>query len=155
MDKAKTTNKRQQGSSPKPRGRHGKMGPDTGVKFSKDYQPSGAAKSAGKLAKKRGQELAKAVLELTFKGMKDSGLKKLAAEYFGIDEKEITIEMMLLFRQAEKAIQKADTNAFNAYMNRAFGMPKQETELSGPPLMPFSDKQVTDIIKALRENKRT
>jgi hypothetical protein len=159
MAKAESTDKRAPKASTKKPRRPGKGGiypPANGKKFTKDYQPSGEAKSAGKLAKKRGQELAKSILDLAFKGMQDSQLKKSAAEYFGIDPSEITVEMMLLFRQAEKAIQKADTNAFNAYMNRAFGMPKQQTELSGEAILsPFSDKQVTDIIKVLRENKRT
>jgi hypothetical protein len=100
--------------------------PANGKKFSKDNQPLPEAKSAGKMKKKKGMELAKAVLDLTFKGMKDSALKKAAAEYYGIDESEITVEMMLLFRQAEKAIQKADTLAFNAIMDRAHGKPKQD-----------------------------
>lgn len=100
--------------------------PANGVKFSKENQPSGEAKSAGKMKKKKGMELAKAVLDLSFKGMKNSELKKAAAEYYGIDESEITVEMMLLFRQAEKAIQKADTHAFVALMDRAHGKPKQD-----------------------------
>lgn len=105
--------------------------PDNGKKFSKNYQPPPENKAAGKWRKKQGQELAKAILDLAFKGMKNSELKKAAAEYYGVDEKEITVEMMMVFRQAEKAIQKADTPAFNAVMDRAHGKPAQRTEVTG------------------------
>lgn len=102
-----------------------------GVEFNSERQPTPEAKSLGWKKKRQGRELAKAVLELAFKGMKNSELKKAAAEYFSIAEHEITVEMMLLFRQAEKAIQKADTAAFRAVMERAHGLPKQDIELSG------------------------
>ena len=122
-----------------------KRPPANGVKFSKDNQPSGEAKSAGKIKKKKGMELAKAVLELSFKGMKNSALKKAAAEYYGIDESEITVEMMLLFRQAEKAIQKADTFAFNAVMDRAHGKPKQELnhDFTAEAVVKIGKKQIS------------
>jgi hypothetical protein len=123
---------------PKRPGRNGVIPPDPKNPFSKEYQPSSEAKKKGWAKKKTAQELAKAVLELSFKGMKDSGLKKTAAEYFGIPEKVLTVEMMLLFRQAEKAIQKADTQAFNAIMDRAFGKPKEKVELGGANGAPLS-----------------
>lgn len=104
-------------------------GKETGVPFGKKPQPSREAKRNGWAKKKRAQELAKAVLDLAFKGMEDSNLKSKAAEYFGVPEKKITVEMMMLFRQAEKAIQKADTPAFKAVMERAHGMPKQDISL--------------------------
>jgi hypothetical protein len=140
---------------PQKLGRGGNPVPANGKKFSKQYQPSGQAKAAGKLAKKRGHELAQAVLQVAFKGMKNSELKKMAAEYFGVDESEITVETMLLFRQAEKAIQKADTNAFNAIMNRAFGLPKQKTELTGEggkdliPSVSLTSKQIQKLVDKL------
>lgn len=123
---------------PKKPGKGGVIPPDPKKPFSKENQPSAEAKKAGWAKKKRAQELAKAVLELSFKGMKDSKLKQQAAEYFGIPQKELTVEMMLLFRQAEKAIQKADTQAFNAIMDRAFGKPKEKVEV---------DAKVTDLSK--------
>lgn len=96
--------------------------------FTDQDQPTGAQKSAGWLRRKRGQELAAAILNLAFKGAKNSELKKAAAEYYGVPEKEITVEQMMLFRQAEKAIQKADTAAFNAIMDRTHGKPPQPIE---------------------------
>lgn len=115
----------------KVKGGKGMMGPDTGKKFSKDYQPSAASKKAGWAKKRKGQELVQAILQEAFKGMKDSKLKQQAAEYFGIAQKNVTVEMMLHFRQAEKAIQKADTQAYSALLDRAFGKPKDKMELTG------------------------
>lgn len=117
-------------------GRGGVVLPPAPKPFTKKNQPTSEQKKAGWAKKKRAQDLAKAVLDLSFKGMKDSLLKKQAAEYFGVPEKELTVEMMLLFRQAEKAIQKADTPAFNAIMDRAFGKPKEKVEV---------DARVTDL----------
>lgn len=134
MAKSNSSDKRpMKQKEPKPRkpGKGGIYPPENGKKFSKEYQPPGEAKAAGIWKKKKGQELAKAVLELAFQGMKNSELKKAAAEYYGVEEKEITVEMMLVFRQAEKAIQKADTQAFTAVMDRAHGKPAQRTELTG------------------------
>lgn len=99
--------------------------------FSGKNQPDPNQKKAGWLRKKKGQELARAILELSFKGAKNSELRKQMAEYYGITEAEITVEMMGLFRQAEKMIGKADTPAFKAVMERAHGAPKQEIEQTG------------------------
>lgn len=113
-------------------GRNGNVPPDTPKPFTSDNQPTPEAKREGWLKKKRAQELVKAVLELNFQGGKGAALKKEAAEYFGIDAKEITIEMMLLYKQTKKAIDDSDTQAFNAVMDRAFGKPKEKLEHSGP-----------------------
>lgn len=115
----------------KPRKKGGKgllKGKEDGIPFSAENQPSPDAKKAGWAKKLRGQELAKAVLELAFKGKANAETKKEAAEYYGIDTSEITVEMMLLFRQAEKAIDSSDTQAFNSIMDRAFGKPKEKIE---------------------------
>jgi hypothetical protein len=134
-------------------------GKETGVPFTSERQPSPEAKSAGWMRKLKGQQLARAVLELAFKGATDSKIKQQATEYFGIPEDQLTVEMMLHFRQAEKAIQKADTQAYNAIMARADGLPKQQTELTGkdgePLNQPLTDSQVDKIISALRETKTT
>lgn len=117
---------------PRKTGGKGKIGPEDGKRYSKSYQPTSEAKRIGWLKKKRGQELAKAILELQFKGMKDSQLKKAASEYFGIAQKDLTVEMMIIFRQAEKAIQKADTQAATFIMDRSHGKPKEKIELKTP-----------------------
>ena len=127
MSKEETTEK------PRKRpGRGGNPPPDPKKPFTTENQPSPEAKSNGWLKKKRAQELVKAMLELNFSGSKNAALKKEAADYFGIDAKEITIEMMLLFKQTKKAIDDSDTQAFNAVMDRAFGKPKEKLEHSGP-----------------------
>lgn len=118
-------------------GRNGTILPDPPNPFTSENQPSPEAKRAGWLKKKRGPELAKAILDLAFKGQKNQKLKKAAATYFGLPETEITNEMMLLFKQAEKAIQYADTQAFNAFMDRAYGKPKEKLEHSGPDDKPI------------------
>lgn len=108
----------------------GKGKPPKDKQFSSTYQPSPQAKSAGLLKRKTGVELARAILQLSFEGAKDSPLKKAAAEYFNVSEEEITVEMMLLFRQAEKAVQKGDTRAFEAVMDRAHGKAKQAVDVT-------------------------
>jgi hypothetical protein len=113
----------------KPREKRKDVGPGKPPKdkqFSSTRQPTPQAKSNGLLKKKTGVELARAILQLSFEGAKDSPLKKAASDYFKISEQEITVEMMLMFRQAEKAVQKGDTRAFEAVMDRAFGKPKQD-----------------------------
>lgn len=109
-------------------------------KFTRTNQPSGKRKSAGKLRAKVGQELLQAIFELPFKGAQDGKIKKQIADYFDIPESDITNEMMMDFRQIEKAVSKADTAAYNALKNRLYGLPKQQI-----------DAQVTASI----ENKST
>jgi hypothetical protein len=105
-------------------------GIETGVPFSKENQPSIEAKKEGWAKKKKAFELVQAVLDLSFKGKKGSAIKKMASDYFGISEEDITMEVMLVFRQVEKAIQKSDTKAFTAIMDRAFGKPKERVDLN-------------------------
>jgi hypothetical protein len=123
--KPKTTDK-----PPKRPGKGGIIPPDPKKPFSKKYQPSPEAKKAGWAKKKRAQELVKAVLDLQFKGKAGSRVRKEAADYFGIAASEITVETMLVFRQAQRAIEKSDTPAFNAVMDRAFGKPKEKVEVN-------------------------
>jgi hypothetical protein len=130
----------------KPREKRKDVGPGKPPKdkqFSSTRQPTPQAKSNGLLKKKTGVELARAILQLSFEGAKDSPLKKAAADYFKISEQEITVEMMLMFRQAEKAVQKGDTRAFEAVMDRAFGKPKQETKINGAIDINLSELSIT------------
>lgn len=103
-------------------------GKETGVPFTKENQPSPEAKSMGWLKKNKGPELVKAIFDLAFQGNKRNRLKKAAAQYYGLDEKEVAVEMMLVFRQIEKAIQKSNTQAFTAVMDRAYGKPKEKID---------------------------
>ncbi len=97
-----------------------------GPKYSKENQPSPEAKKAGWAKKRAGKLLSQFILEQGYKGLKDSALRKGMAEYFNVPEDKITVEMMMTFRQIEKAITKADTEAFKAIMDRAHGKPVQE-----------------------------
>ena len=98
------------------------------TQFTKDRQPSAEAKRAGWARKRQGAELARTVLELAFKGLKDHPIKQQASQYFGIPEKEISVEMMMHFAQARKAIEEGDTSAYDALMRRAYGSPKEVLE---------------------------
>lgn len=122
--------------------------------FNKKGQPAPEAKKAGWLRKKKGQELARAILELSFKGAKNSELRKQMAEYYGITEAEITVEMMGLFRQAEKMIGKADTPAFKAVMERAHGAPQQQIEVTGDIIrVKFEEENGDNISPAPKDNQ--
>jgi hypothetical protein len=101
------------------------------TRFAKDNQPPPENKAAGQLKAKQGQALALAILKMKYKGPKGGELGKLMAEYFDVPESEITVEMMMDFRQIEKAIAKNDTNAWSAMKSRAFGQPKQPIEHGG------------------------
>lgn len=122
---------------------------DSGSPFSSTNQPSTESRRLGQFKRKRGQDLARAILELGFQGMKDSALKKAASEYYNIPEEEITVEMMMLFRQTEKAIQKADTGAFNAVMDRAHGKPKEKVEMTGKDGKDLYTEKSDDELKTM------
>lgn len=71
-----------------------------------------------RLRKKHGRELVRALLEC--REPDDRVVAELAAAY-GLTDKEVTKEVAMHARQIEKAIRKADTNAFNA-VNKASGL---------------------------------
>jgi hypothetical protein len=93
--------------------------------------PTVAQQNAGKLRKKQGIELAKAILNLRFNPKGNEELAQKATEYYGAPIDELTHEMMMHFGQISKAVEQKDTFAYNAFMNRALGMPKQVTEEIG------------------------
>ena len=94
--------------------------------------PSVAAQNAGKLRKKTGVELGKLLLQTIMGGKEFSGeVRKLAANHFGISEDDVTFEIGMHYKQIEAALKEGNTFAYNAFMNRALGMPKQVTEEIG------------------------
>lgn len=147
MAKAKKAPKTPIKPAAKPPGKAVMKGNKTGIPFGQQPQPTPEQKRAGWLKKKRAQELAKAVLELSFKGMKDPKVKREAAAYFGIEPSDLTVEMMLLFRQAQKAIEQSDTYAFNSVMDRAFGKPKEKLEHSAVVLNATVEEKSIDYSK--------
>lgn len=95
-----------------------------GVKFSKDYQPSTEAKLRGRT---RSYTL-KAIAESVVSGkMADIG-EKLKTQ-FGLTE-DVTVEVLAHLRQIEKAIKSGDTQAYNAFMDRFKGKPKQAVDVT-------------------------
>lgn len=64
-----------------------------------------------RLRKKRGRELMQAILALK---EQDPRLIEEMANFWGIDPKEATKEVAMNVRQVDKAIKRADTNAFKA-----------------------------------------
>ena len=122
-------------TKPKIIGGPGKMNPSTGKKFSKDYQPDPKKVSEGIRRTYALREL----LGLRTGSMKtktDKDYRTVTAAYFGIEEDQVTVKMVMEFRQIEKAIRKSDTSAFVAVMDRAYGKPPQaEPEISDKPLV--------------------
>lgn len=103
-------------------GRGGNVLPPSPKPFSKTNQPSNEAKKAGHTRRR----LLKDILNITT-GAKFEGSAKdyrfLTAKYLGIPENQVSIRMVMDFRQIEKAILKGDTQAYNALMDRGYGKP--------------------------------
>lgn len=115
------------GHKPNRPGRGGTVLPPSPKPFTKDNQPSAAAKKAG-WAKRR---ILKDLLELTTGATFNNSTtdyRALTAKYFGIPDEEVTVRMVMDFRQVEKAILKGDTAAYVAVNDRAYGKPKGEEQ---------------------------
>lgn len=106
----------------------------TGPKlFSSEYQPTTEARREGqlegrkkRLAELKGRKMLEAILAMPYKGPRNSALKDMMIEQFGLEEgEEITNEMMMHLRQVESAIKQGNTGAYNAIRNRVDGMPGQ------------------------------
>lgn len=93
--------------------------------FTEKNQPPGEVKSLGWKRKQFGQELARNLLRLDFAGNDDGKTKAAAARYFNLNPDDMTVELLMLFKQIERAIDKSDTQAFRAFMERAYGAPKE------------------------------
>jgi len=96
-----------------------------GKKFSSKNQPSPEAKKKGWQKKRLLKDLANILLQ----GDKLNEFKLLAND-LGIDlnDDEMTFEIAMSLKQAEKAIQKGDTSAYNSVMDRLKGRPMQEID---------------------------
>jgi len=96
-----------------------------GKKFTSDNQPSPEAKKKG-WQKKR---LLKDLADILLQGDKLNEFKTLSKD-LGIDltDDEMTLEVAMSLKQAEKAIEKGDTSAYNSVMDRLKGRPMQEID---------------------------
>ena len=113
-----------------------------GKKFSSENQPTAEAKKKG-WQKKR---LLKDLADILLQGDKLNEFKKLA-EDLGIDltDDEMTLEVAMSLKQAEKAIQKGDTSAYNSVMDRLKGRPMQEIDHKNNGKS-FNDINKVDVI---------
>ena len=61
------------------------------------------------------------------------------AKLYGLDPNDVTIDLALDLAQANKAITKSDTSAYNAVKDRVYGKPtqkvEQQTEIKGKPIL--------------------
>lgn len=138
-----------------------------GVMFSKDYQPSNEAKRYGHWKKKRGKQMMKALLALPFNSLvpadhKDPNsplipnpLKKQAADYLGVPEQMITVEMIMAIKQLAMAVQKNDTSAFNAVWEKAYGKVKEDDDedKAPPPVINITIGNVPDNVPEITESE--
>jgi hypothetical protein len=114
-----------------------------GKHFSKDYQPTPEQQQKGKLRKAHGKELAKLILENEFIG--NIKVRNAIERYFGIRPGDINNEAMMILKQVRKAIDKDDTTAFVAVLNRAHGLPKQPLEHTGQDGKPIEQTVISNI----------
>jgi hypothetical protein len=94
-------------------------------KFTSEYQPTPEAKSLGIRKKRALKEILEISTSRQFKGSSER-YREMAAEYLEIEPEEVDVKMIMYFRQIQKAIQKGDTEAFKAVMDRVYGRPKAE-----------------------------
>lgn len=124
----KSTPKKQVDSDKAPtkiEGGKGKMNGNTGKKFSKDYQPDPKKVSEGLKRHFAIRDMLSIVTGQKFEGS-TKVYRDLCAAYLGINAADVTIRMIMDFRQIEKGILKGDTRAYEAIMNRAYGKPREE-----------------------------
>ena len=99
----------------------------------------GIASGRARLRKKHGRELVRAILE-----MKETDPRIIDEMVrLGLNEKDLTSEVVMHVRQIEKAKRKADTKAYNS-VNKAAGYTEDESininiASEEPPVIVFGD----------------
>lgn len=124
-----------------PPGRGGQVLPQTPKPFSSTNQPSPEAKKKGWAKRRILKDLLDFSASGTFSNSKVN-YPKLVADYFGIDVADVTVRMIMDYRQIEKAVLKADTTAYVAVCDRADGKPKQKVELIPDTTIYINGKKV-------------
>jgi hypothetical protein len=117
-------------------------GAATGVPFTASNQPDPALKKKG-WAKRRALNNLLKIKNPGRLGTNQTDYAQLASDFYGIPKEEITIEVIMHFRQIERAILKADTYAYEAVQKRAYGNPTQPlTGANGKDLIPPEHKVI-------------
>lgn len=98
-----------------------------GKKFSAANQPSKEKKKAGWARRNALKDILNISVNRMFEGTKKN-YTQLAAAFLGIPVKEVSLRMVMEYRQIEKAVLQGDTSAFEAVYNRAYGRTKPEGE---------------------------
>ena len=93
------------------------------TQFSSQRQPAPEAKSKGK----KKQLFLKDIASQIVGGQAVEDVKPIA-EYLGIPESKIDIETLMHLKQMQKAIEKGDTKAYQAVLDRLKGKPRQEID---------------------------
>ena len=117
----------------------GTMGPNTGKKFSKDYQPTPDAKSKGAFRRYSLRDILRTVPDNSFDGS-TKDYATLVSKFLKIPRESVDLETIMFFRQVEKAILGADTKAFRAMAEYSIGRPRIE---DGPPPPVTPDEEVS------------
>lgn len=100
--------------------------------FSSTNQPPKENKIRGRLRGLQSQKLVQAILKMAVKSPEAKKVLTEASKFFGIPEKELNAEALLLYQQAKKGIIGGDTESFRALMDRAFGKPPARLHLDAP-----------------------
>lgn len=110
-------------NTPKKTGKGAMNGIQTGPGFTSENQPSPEAKKEGMRRAKSTRDLLNRIVGEIPGTSKD--YVHLTAAFFNIEADEVTVRMIMDFRQAEKAI-KGNTQAYKVVTDRAFGRPAPE-----------------------------
>lgn len=116
-------------NSPKERpksGRGAMNGVQTGVSFTKDNQPSGAAKAAGKFRAKTLRQLLESPLA---KGRLPNDMQQILQEMYaayGISKEQIDVRLFMDMKMISQAIKTGDVAAYKAVLDRVYGRPREE-----------------------------
>lgn len=97
--------------------------PERANRFSSTNQPSREKKRKGQLIRSRGTDLVRALLAVKPDDPAYIGLRKEAADFFRVREKEITNEIMMHYKVLKRVLDNGDVVAYNALMDRGYGKP--------------------------------
>jgi hypothetical protein len=100
--------------------------PQPTTEVRREAQLEGRRKRLNELKGKAALEL---LLEMPYKGPRDSKIRDIIIDFFGVEDAELTNGVMMDLRQVESAIKQGNTGAYNAIKNRVLGAPNQKMEI--------------------------